>query len=315
MELFTVGKVFLAPQPVPLWHNPDETIDPDLGDGTRFRLVFVQSGSGLLELENRQVVLMAPALLCLNETEQARLNRSHNLRSQALYFHPSFINGSFDFETIRSPEAPPDWNVSDWQDRYLLAVFTRRGPEDRFLFQLGPDTIHQVARLFQSIGQVLDIQQDFYWPCRARSYLLELLFLVDRLRMQPEPELAIPAAELPPPCAADPDESPQIEDLILYLHTHYSEKITLDQLCREFHSNRTTLSERFRLATGQTLMAYLAQLRIRVAAIMLRDTTLPVGEVALRTGFVDLTHFGRAFRKSTGEAPSTFRARHCWLLQ
>jgi transcriptional regulator GlxA family with amidase domain len=48
---------------------------------------------------------------------------------------------------------------------------------------------------------------------------------------------------------------------------------------------------------------------------MLRDTTLPISEVAERTGFGDATNFGRAFRKSVGQLPSEYRKCYCWLLQ
>jgi len=37
-----------------------------------------------------------------------------------------------------------------------------------------------------------------------------------------------------------------IGEVILYLHTHYQEKITLAGLTRQFHTNRTTLTRQFR---------------------------------------------------------------------
>jgi AraC family L-rhamnose operon regulatory protein RhaS len=248
--------------------------------------------------------------------------RSQNLRAQAVYFHPSIANGSFDFETLRQ-DAPPDgWKESDWQDRHLLEVFIEREGTSMShaemtsqLMALGPDSVHQVTRLMRSMAQVLEEQADDYWPCRSRSFLLELLFLVDRLRREPRSRMVGLPADLPADVPGQADVGDDVERLILYLHTHYGDKITLDQLAREFHSNRTTLSERFRTATGQPVMTYLAQLRIRIAAMLLHDTLLPVSEIAARTGFLDLTHFGRAFRKSTGETPSDFRDRTCWLVE
>ncbi len=322
MELATVGRVFNPGFAVPLWVNGDEAIEPDLHEGSRFRIIFAQAGSGLIDLGERQLVLIAPALLCLNEVERPKLARNQGLKARAVYFHPSITNGSFDFETLRSGVRPDGWKESDWQDRHLLEVFIERpgtcgthGDVSSQLMGLGPDSVHQVTRLLRSMAQVLDEQADDYWPCRSRSYLLELLFLVDRLRREPRCRMASLPAELVGPPPAGPVSSDDVEGLILYLHTHYPEKITLDQLAREFHSNRTTLSERFRTATGQPVMTYLAQLRIRVAAMMLHDTLLPVSEIAARTGFLDLTHFGRAFRKSTGETPTDFRDRTCWMVE
>jgi AraC family L-rhamnose operon regulatory protein RhaS len=269
------------------------------------RLVFVESGSGLLEVGERQLVVMAPALLCLNETELPRLTRKTNLSAQALYFHPSIINGSFDFENIRRDDTPAEWNVSDFQDYQWLAPFVRRGATDSILLALGPNTVTQVARLFGAVAQGLTQRVDNYWPCRSRSYFLELLFIIDRLRREAEPA----RSELPLGARAV-----DVGELILYLHSHYGEKISLDQLGREFHSNRTSVSAQFRQATGQTVMAYLAHLRLQVASLMLRDTTLPIGEIAYRTGFADATHFGRSFRRSIGYLPSEYRQRNCWMV-
>jgi len=313
VEPVTVGRVANPGHVMPLWHNPEELISPDLDQGTRFRLVFVHAGSALLDLKGRQRVLLAPALLCLNETERPTLRRSRGLRSQAIYFHPSVTNGYFDSGAVRST-APSEWTYSVYHDDYLMSAFLDRGPTADQVISLGPATVQQVTRLFEAIGSGLELQPDRYWPCRTRSYLLELLSLVARM-WRPEPQHSIQCTEPALGGLRPAPGSEEIEELLLYLHTHYSEKIALDQICREFHSNRTTLSERFRSATGLSIMNYLAQLRIRVAELMLRDTMLPVSEVAIRTGFGDLTHFGRAFRSHAGATPSDYRKRNCWMVR
>lgn len=321
VDLVTIGKGFYPGEVFHVWHNPDEAVQPDLGAGTRLRLIFFETGSGLVEVGDRQSVLMAPALLCLNETERPRLTRSYNVRAQGLYFHPNLINSSLDFDNVRSRVMPAGWRDSDWQDHHLVSAFVERGSRTPLLITLGPSTSAQVSRLLASIQQELTNQSDAYWPCRSRSFFLELLFLVDRLSRRPETEMAelsldsIGSLGQLGTGRLDDASSDHIEDVIAYLHAHYSEKISLEQLCREFHSNRTTLSERFRRATGQSIMTYLLNLRIRVAALMLRDTRLPVSEVAQRTGFIDMTHFGRAFRKGTGDVPSEFRKRYCWMAE
>ena len=91
------------------------------------------------------------------------------------------------------------------------------------------------------------------------------------------------------------------------MHTHYQEKITIAKLTREFHTNRTTLSKRFHEVTGMPVIAYLIQLRINLAAAMLRDTGLPITEVRQRVGFNDDSHFRRTFRKYLGMAPGEYR--------
>lgn len=65
----------------------------------------------------------------------------------------------------------------------------------------------------------------------------------------------------------------------------------------------------FKDAFGVPPHRYLLTCRIERAKAMLRDTDLPVTEVALRTGWRSLGTFGRTFRDVTGEAPGDLRAR------
>ena len=303
MELQTIGQHNAPGYPVLLWHNPVEEFAPELGFGSRFRLIWVEGGTGILRVGQRQITFGAPALFCLNELERPHLEYRRQLKAQALYFHPNVVNGDFTFENIRGP-----FDSTDAQDRDWLFAFIRRGANENIHISLGPTVNGQVSRLVAAISQELNQQPDGYWPCRSRSYFLELLFLVDRLCLEQSisPEIKpLPGTET----------TKMVDELALYLHSHYAEKITLQHLSREFHSNRTTLTQQFHESTGTSIMTYLAQIRIRVASLMLCDTTLPIAEVMSRVGYNDTTHFGRTFRKYTNLTPSEYRKKYNRELQ
>ena len=65
----------------------------------------------------------------------------------------------------------------------------------------------------------------------------------------------------------------------------------------------------FRQAFGVPPHRYLLTRRIERAQALLRDTDLPVIEIAFQTGWNSLGTFGRTFRDITGESPSELRAR------
>ncbi|WP_036208365.1 helix-turn-helix domain-containing protein [Novilysobacter arseniciresistens] len=65
----------------------------------------------------------------------------------------------------------------------------------------------------------------------------------------------------------------------------------------------------FRKAFGTPPHRYLLTRRIERAIALLRDTDLPVTEVAYRTGWNSLGTFGRVFRDITGESPGEPRSR------
>jgi AraC-like DNA-binding protein len=289
---------------VKLWHNPREEFDPALGLGERFRLVLVEGGTGIVGLGDRRLTFVAPVLFCLNEQESPRLEESLDLKAQALYFHPDVINSSFDFENVRHVEES-DGHTHE-QDRMWLRAFLIRNKDHDACLGLDPISAVRLRQQFLTVTKELSAQRDGFWPCRSRSYFLEILFLVDRIFEQQDLAEANRLADVSPSC--------DVDAIILYLHAHYQEKLSLDRLSQTFHTNRTTLTEQFRQATGQPVMSYLSYLRMRLASLMLRDTTVPVEEVMRRVGFSDRTHFGRTFRKHLGYSPSEYRQRYCWLF-
>ena len=65
----------------------------------------------------------------------------------------------------------------------------------------------------------------------------------------------------------------------------------------------------FKRAFGVPPHRYLLTRRIERATTLLRDTDLPITEIAFQTGWESLGTFGRTFRDITGENPSVIRER------
>ncbi|EMR0600942.1 TPA: helix-turn-helix domain-containing protein [Stenotrophomonas maltophilia] len=65
----------------------------------------------------------------------------------------------------------------------------------------------------------------------------------------------------------------------------------------------------FKQAFGLPPHRYLLSRRIERAVAMLRDTDLPVTEIAAQTGWSSLGTFGRIFRDITGDSPGNVRER------
>jgi AraC-like DNA-binding protein len=65
----------------------------------------------------------------------------------------------------------------------------------------------------------------------------------------------------------------------------------------------------FKQAFGVPPHRYLLTRRIERAMALLRDTELPVTDIAFQTGWESLGTFGRTFRDVTGESPGAVRAR------
>jgi transcriptional regulator GlxA family with amidase domain len=63
----------------------------------------------------------------------------------------------------------------------------------------------------------------------------------------------------------------------------------------------------FKQAFGLPPHRYLLTRRIEKAMALLRDTNIPITDIAFQTGWSSLGTFGRIFRDITGKAPGDFR--------
>ena len=92
-----------------------------------------------------------------------------------------------------------------------------------------------------------------------------------------------------------------------FMENHYMEDITIEQVLEISHYSLRHFIRLFSAAYNTTPQKYLMNIRIRRACVLLRETALPITEVALRCGFSDSNYFSRAFRKVNGITPSQYR--------
>jgi AraC family L-rhamnose operon regulatory protein RhaS len=155
-----------------------------------------------------------------------------------------------------------------------------------------------IEHKLQLLKEQLEKQSTGNWPCRSRSYLFEILFCLARQEEDEEAADNILSYE---------GHSRLAFDVIYYLQSCYNQKITVEKLAEEFHTNRTTLLNDFKKYTGQSINNYLIQLRLMMASTLLRDTELSVDEICERTGFSDISYFSKVFKKKINYTPSEYR--------
>jgi transcriptional regulator GlxA family with amidase domain len=88
-----------------------------------------------------------------------------------------------------------------------------------------------------------------------------------------------------------------------------NENWPISRLAGVSHVSEAHFARSFKAAFGVPPHRYLLTRRIERAMTLLRDSNLPITEVAFQTGWQSLGTFGRIFRDITGEKPSTIRVR------
>lgn len=105
-------------------------------------------------------------------------------------------------------------------------------------------------------------------------------------------------------------EPASIKAIKLFINEHFSENITLDSIAGSAFLSASYASRLFKKELGISIMDYLLQVRMNEAKKLLKDTALPIEEVASRTGYADSSYFTKVFRKAEGITPSQYRQSH-----
>ncbi|MDP4210539.1 MAG: AraC family transcriptional regulator [Bacteroidota bacterium] len=92
-----------------------------------------------------------------------------------------------------------------------------------------------------------------------------------------------------------------------YLMNNYREELNLKNLASMVNMAEGSLCRFFRANMGMTLFEYLNLIKIEFACKLLMDFELSVLEVCLDSGFNNLSHFNKQFKKTTGLPPSEYR--------
>ena len=101
-----------------------------------------------------------------------------------------------------------------------------------------------------------------------------------------------------------------IKATVEYIHGHYSEGLTVEQLAKASCMSVSQFIRAFKQYAGTTPHDYLLSFRLRQAKHFLTLTGDSIDSIADRCGFSSSSHFTRAFRKAHNMTPSQFRGRH-----
>lgn len=277
---------------------------PACNTAPRFAICHIRSGSAVFVVAGQPLLLAAPAVLMLDDLIRPEIRQAFSLEMETIYFHPDIVNGAFSMASMHSAEIRrAQFGETVMRDFFLIDRFIKSQPAERVL-PLSPAARERVVAAWHGAVTQAQLQMDNFWPCRTRSYLIELLF---QLRM------------LEPDSTAQHTDnlaiSSRIGLAIQFVREHYQTDFTVTDLARHCATNRTTLNDEFRAATGKTVRAYTISLRMQMASALLRDTTLPINEIMARVGYENQSHFTRAFRQLTGVSPGVYREEQCGMIK
>ena len=98
-----------------------------------------------------------------------------------------------------------------------------------------------------------------------------------------------------------------IQDAINFINSNYMNSITVNEIAEHVNLSRSYLYKMFIKNLNISPQKYLINLRMYKATLLLKNTKIPIGEVANKVGYSDSLLFSKAFSKYFSMSPLNYR--------
>ena len=104
------------------------------------------------------------------------------------------------------------------------------------------------------------------------------------------------------------DRPPSVyERTCAYIDRHFAEPVTLERAARAVGASTSSIVKAFRGQDEETFHGRLVRRRLEEARLLLSTQDIPLSLVAQETGFCNVSHLSRWFRRIHGMTPGRFR--------
>jgi len=272
------------------WQNNIHDVEIVAADGTRrpfsgsghewhhhsqMELALIAKGAGTLFIGDSITPFTAPDLVLIGS----------NLPHYWHMPHPSFGYAiQFDFE----PEHP-FWQFPETGELRALWIKAQRG------LRLSGPTASDIAGLIRTslscggMGRLSRFMR-----------ILEALAKADSLNCT-----TVSSTTFVPPARQATYQSLQ---KAIYLAFHrFHEQISFSEVLRETRMSKATFERHFKRHTGKTFTQFLSEIRLNHASRQLLETELSISEIALASGYNNISHFNHQFLALYRRSPREFR--------
>ena len=121
--------------------------------------------------------------------------------------------------------------------------------------------------------------------------------------------LVVAVNKLPQLQKSDSMKDDRLVTMINYIQANY-QKVTLEDLAREFHLSTPYVSKYMKEKSGKTFGEHVTAVRLKRAKTLLKNGHMTVENIAASVGYPSPEHFTRVFKKEFHESPMQYRKSH-----
>ena len=280
---------------VDIYVEKSDRVPEYINDEKTYKIVVVEKGTFGLKIDKRDYTVKAPAIIMLSNKNKADFKIMEKIKADIVFFNPTAVRDEFSYERIDAHDFDSQIGTIVYQDFVMILPFTDADVTQPDI-PISLNSLERVKSIISSLDVQLKGQKDGFWPCRSRSFLMELLYFINYSYV------IVSSGD-----DKDSESDVTFSKIVEYLNEHIGENINLERLTKEFLINRNKLNDIFMNESSMTCMNYLLKLRLDLAKVLLSTTQIPIGEVSARVGFEDSNYFTKVFKKHEGMSPKAFR--------
>ncbi|MCM1024575.1 MAG: AraC family transcriptional regulator [Prevotella sp.] len=255
------------------WHWNDE-----------FEAGFVTKGSVLLACGNCKYTLAEGDIFFVNSGVLHFMGNGDPPRKssfKSVVFHGSIIGGN---------------ENSVFHNKYLLPIVSN--PNLRELTVKCGNVYHgKFMKILTNIWDSVSAEVPDY-EIIVRNELSDFFRI---LLHMPENSIIIPAEN-------DFVQENRVQAMLDYIHSHYSENVTLDDLAACISVSKSEVLRCFKNIVGQPPIKYLKNYRLQASAYLIRNTSYSIGTICELCGFGDDSYFAKSFKEMYRCTPREYGA-------
>ena len=241
-----------------------------------FEFVFVESGEVSCDIGSTHFMLLPGQAIMINSRVLHRFQSESDAIIPNFLFNPSFI-------------APAESLI---YEKYVSPVLS--STLEYFIFQ---DDIAWQSHALDLIKNTIFLQDtDLNRELAVSIHIQQLwMLLLENLTLKSSDNKAAVISRT------------RLQLMMQYIHTHYSENIALEDIAASAAIGKGTALHLFQENIKITPVNYLIRYRLKQAALLLSGTEKKITVISFETGFNNVDHFCRSFKKIYGITPTDYR--------
>lgn len=249
-------------------------------------IVVILKGKGIHEVEGQRYQVSAGDVFVLQDYQKHRFVDAREVEIVNVMFDLKKRPGMLDLGEIKRM---PGYNAL-----FILEPQYRNTRQFKNRLQLHRSELAKVEFILNSMFWEQNSRESGYETI-LRNHLEDLIILMSRQYSKIETHEARALM--------------RIGEVIDYLEKNYKSRVYLDEMAARACMSKRHFHRTFKNATGESPINYLIQIRLQKARELLRNTLLSVSDVAYESGFADVNHFIKKFKKQLQITPHKYRMK------